>query len=240
MKARTRSISGAVMMLVIIPIFAGLLACMPVPIGDPDRSRIDPAMSGFWIMGEDGDIGGELYLFRPYDKHTWLVIGLELGLGKDATFDADEINSLDDLVAALRAHPVGTKGFVANHSIIFKGWLAKIGGRRLVTWEPIGDIHYPDSFSPEHWYVFTVDERRDDYYQMHMLAPDDKVFEALIEAQEDDDDWDPWKARRQWERALRRNIGNPDLYSDETYEMHRLPDDLFDKAVQLFEMAVEH
>jgi hypothetical protein len=43
MKARTRSISGALMMLVIIPIFAGLLACMPeyVPLDNPEQSRDD-------------------------------------------------------------------------------------------------------------------------------------------------------------------------------------------------------
>ena len=41
MKARTRSISGALMMLVIVPLFAGLLACMPeyVPLGNPERAR---------------------------------------------------------------------------------------------------------------------------------------------------------------------------------------------------------
>jgi hypothetical protein len=37
MRNKIRSISGAVLMLMIIPIIVGLLACMPVPIGDPAR-----------------------------------------------------------------------------------------------------------------------------------------------------------------------------------------------------------
>jgi len=76
MTPKVRSFSGAALMLVIIPIFAGLLACMPVPVGDPERSRIDLEMNGVWAVTEDGEDMG-YYLFRPYDKRTWLVIGLE-------------------------------------------------------------------------------------------------------------------------------------------------------------------
>jgi hypothetical protein len=78
MKARTRSLSGAVLVLVIVPVFVGLLACMPVPVGDPERSRIDPALSGVWAMSENGSDSG-YFLFRPYDKRTWLVVGVEGG-----------------------------------------------------------------------------------------------------------------------------------------------------------------
>ena len=55
MSAKLRSISGALLMLVIIPILAGLLACMPVPIGNPERSRIDPAITGVWAFMEEDE-----------------------------------------------------------------------------------------------------------------------------------------------------------------------------------------
>ena len=35
---------------------AGLLACMPVPVGDPERSRIDPNLSGAWLLAEENDL----------------------------------------------------------------------------------------------------------------------------------------------------------------------------------------
>ena len=35
MTPKIRSFSGAALMLVVIPIFVGLLACMPVPVGNP-------------------------------------------------------------------------------------------------------------------------------------------------------------------------------------------------------------
>lgn len=236
MKARTRSISGAVMMLVIIPLFAGLLACMPVPIGDPDRSRIDPAMSGFWIMSGEGE-AGSLYLFRPYDKRTWLVIGLELEVGHLAEFDEFDPDTPEDLAQLLRAHEVGVKGIIADDPTIYKGWLARIGGRRFMTWEAIGDIHYPESFAPEYWLVFAIEEQRKGHYKMRTVAPDENIFEKLLEAK-DEDGWDPRKARKQWERTLRKNINNPDIYAEDPLEMHRLPDDLFDKAVSLANMAM--
>lgn len=237
MKVRTRSILGGTMMLAIIPLFAGLLACMPVPIGDPDRSRIDPRMSGFWVM-DDNDGDAALYLFRPYDKRTWLVIAMELEAGGNAEFDDPHITTADNLIAALRAHPLGANGLIAESPAIYKAWLAKIGGRRFMTWEPIGDIEYGESFAPEYWFVFTVEEQSVDHYRMRMVVPDEDIFEALGEEKKKDG-WDPWKARRQWERTLRRNIKDPDLYSDDALEMYRLPDDLFEKAAKFVEMTIE-
>ena len=71
MKPRIRSASGAVLMLAIIPAIVGLLACMPVPIGDPERSRIDPEITGAWVWLNDGD--SSFFVFEPYDKRTWLL-----------------------------------------------------------------------------------------------------------------------------------------------------------------------
>ena len=56
MTPKIRSFSGAALMLVIIPIIAGLLACMPVPIGDPERSRVDPGLNGAWVLQSDDDL----------------------------------------------------------------------------------------------------------------------------------------------------------------------------------------
>ena len=55
MRPNIRTVSGAILMLAIIPIFAGLLACMPVPIGNPEKSRIDPEISGVWLAAADAE-----------------------------------------------------------------------------------------------------------------------------------------------------------------------------------------
>jgi hypothetical protein len=71
---RKRSVSGLAVGLVILPVLLGVMACfvLPVPIGNPERSRIDPAMTGVWITKEADD-GAWVLVLEPYDKRTWLV-----------------------------------------------------------------------------------------------------------------------------------------------------------------------
>jgi hypothetical protein len=64
---------------------------LPAPIGDPEKSRIDPAMNGIWI-DESGDFDGVVMIFEPYDKRTWLVrwMPLEDSDVAAATVERDE------------------------------------------------------------------------------------------------------------------------------------------------------
>ena len=80
MRPYVRSATGVLLMLGIIPVFAGLLACMPVPVGDPEKSRIDPELSGVWAVSGEGN-SGPVYFLRPYDKRTWLIWATEVEEG---------------------------------------------------------------------------------------------------------------------------------------------------------------
>ena len=44
---RNRSRAGVIVSILIVPLLLGVMACfvLPVPIGDPEKSRVDPAMS---------------------------------------------------------------------------------------------------------------------------------------------------------------------------------------------------
>ena len=66
MKSNHRVLTGLAIALV------GLLGCLPVPIGDPEKSRIDPELNGMWLM-DRGDGDPAVTLFEPYDKRTWLI-----------------------------------------------------------------------------------------------------------------------------------------------------------------------
>jgi hypothetical protein len=100
MKPNTRSVSGALLMLIIAPVIIGLLACMPVPIGDPERSRIDPEITGVWFFHGDGDPG--FYAFEPYDKRTWLLSGVR----------DDHVQGVDDKTWWRLVHDLGAQGTV--------------------------------------------------------------------------------------------------------------------------------
>ena len=59
-----RSRAGFLLTLALLPLLVGVWACFPVPVGDPEKSRIDPSMSGLWL-GEEA-----LIVLDPYDKRN--------------------------------------------------------------------------------------------------------------------------------------------------------------------------
>lgn len=203
MTPKIRSFSGAALMLVIIPIFAGLLACMPVPVGNPERSRIDSELSGVWAMVEEGLESGN-YLFRPYDKRTWLVVGVE-------------------------ANGSGT-------AQVYKAWVTKLGGEQFLNWEQAGGFKKDGSVLSKFWYVFRVEKKGANHIVLHMLDYEFSGFEDLPSP-------DDYKGnfvkdqRRSFERVIKKNVDNEDLYGDALI-MRRLTVDELPEASERFQKVV--
>ena len=131
MTPKSRSISGGLMTLIIIPVIIGLLACMPVPIGNPERSRIDPELSGLWTMQDsDGDIMG-IVLFEPYDKRTWLGFMVVPDLNVQNAPERFAYYTLEDLIAALNDESSESPLVVADELSIYKIWLTKLCGEQF-------------------------------------------------------------------------------------------------------------
>ena len=69
MKPIHRTVAGLGVAAILLPMLIGVLACLPVPIGNPEKSRIDPELSGVWF-----DVFHEsLWLIQPYDRRTHLI-----------------------------------------------------------------------------------------------------------------------------------------------------------------------
>jgi len=224
-------------MLVIIPIFAGLLACMPVPIGDPESSRIDPDVTGVWIMdGDESSVAA--YVFRPYDKRTWLLIGAEISPGEEFVGDELEIQSAQDAIIALETYSIGSEGLTSTSTIVYKAWLAKLGGEQFMTWEPVGGFNGDGSFTPEYWFVFKVHKTSDKQIELLMLNPEHDTFDDIVMPKDYEGDDYARKMRRTWERAIKKAIDDPELYGNPLV-LQRLPVPLMDKASELFQEVVE-
>jgi hypothetical protein len=190
-------------MLVIIPIFAGLLACMPVPVGDPERSRIDPELSGVWAMTEGGADSGN-YLFRPYDKRTWLVVGVE-------------------------ASDSGT-------AQVYKAWVTKLGGEQFLTWEQAGGFKKDGRVQPDFWYVFRVEKNAADEVMLRMLDYEFSGFEDIPGPDGYEGNYVK-DQRRSFERVIKKNVNNEDMYGD-ALTMRRLTVDELPEASERFEKVV--
>jgi len=204
MNSKSRSLSGAALTLVVIPIFAGLLACMPVPIGDPERSRIDPELTGVWVTLTSNEFFSEagFYVFEPYDKRTWLVAGMGLVEGDNQDLPDLDLTTYDGWVELAAADPVN-KGYVSIESmVVYKAWLKKLGGEVFMTWEP--KLFLDEGIAePEVWFTYRVIKKGHDRIEMHYVDGESDLFDDVDET------------RRAYERVISRNADNPELYADE-------------------------
>lgn len=208
MKPNTRSASGALLMLVVIPVIVGLLACMPVPIGDPERSRIDPDFNGVWTLSSESE-GRSFYAFEPYDKRTWLMTELPLEEGSEADLSQYDLNSYAGLAMLMENEPVGDEGATTTEVRLYKVWRTKIGGEWFMTWEPKG-LFGEDDFQPDAWFVFRIEKMDQNTIDLYMVEGSDRFFK------------DVKKTRRAYERVIRKNVKNAALYSDEPARLVRL------------------
>ena len=216
MRPGLRSASGALLMLMIIPVIIGLLACLPVPIGDPERSRIDPEITGVWAAFTDGD--SAFYVFEPFDKRTWLLTGVPLEEGDSADFSDYDLESFEELIRLMATEAVGDNGATATEMVMYKAWMTKLGGVWFMTWEPKG-LFDSEQFAPETWYVFRVDK------------PDSNTLELRFCCDKDFFPDDLKETRRAYERVIRKHAKNPDLYgefAEDPMILNRLGDEHID------------
>lgn len=86
-----------------------LTACVKYPVGDPEKSKVDPKLSGVWRSQEPD--GATLLVFRPYDARTYFV--------KSLPYREDS--------GAIRP----------GEAQEFKAWLTALGGATFLTLEPL-------------------------------------------------------------------------------------------------------
>ncbi len=220
MRPKTRSISGAALMLAIIPIFAGLLACMPeyVPLGDPERSRIDPGMTGIWYAPGDDVLIGNIIFMQPWDKRTWLTVNVALELRDEPDPELDDpvdydLSTYEGLVEAFGELVVEADDFEMS-LITYKVWSVKLGGETFYTWEWRG-IPNPDEHTMEPWFWLDlrIDQETEDRLVFRTLDPE---FPPLKEAE---------KTRKAWERVVRKHVDNPEMYTEEKMVVRRVDEE---------------
>lgn len=233
MRANARSISGAALMLVIIPIFAGLLACMPehVPLGNPEKARVDEDMSGMWfVQNESSGLIGNFVLLEPWDKRTWLITTVvieESGSGdlNDFEYEGDE-TTYDGFVGFFE-HPEVDVEALEFGAIQYKGWLVKLGGETFITWElrVVAD-GAEELLKPWYWQDLRVTEVGPDRMVMHLI---DDQFPPLQEAP---------KTRRDWEKVVRKNADNDELYEEGAVVFTRVKEDDLELFIELLNYSV--
>ncbi len=212
------------LMLTFITAIAGLFACMPVPIGNPERSRIDPDITGIWASLRNGD--DAFYAFEPYDKRSWLLTGIPIEEGRNADLSVDDVDNYADLERLVDNASVGEDGVTATSIIMYKAWLSKLDGEQFITWEPKGLLN-KDGFAPKYWLVFRLVRPDENTMHLYMVDAEDDVFEGVA------------RTRRAYERVLKRNARNDEIYPREPIQMFRVKPEHLDFVDKLAHEVIE-
>ena len=219
-----RRLGGIALALLMIPVFIGLLACMPVPIGDPERSNIDDELTGAWIGVLDDE--PNLFIYEPYDKRTWLMRHYKM----PADYEKPAIAlSYEEVIAGVDAEDSEYGNFA-----LYKVWRTKLGKQWFETWEAwcgeddCSDL--PDRLHGEKeemfWHVWRIEKLDADRIRMYMVNPDYEGFEDIEGFDSNDEDRNIKKIRRAAEKVIKRNIDDPGLYEyyddDDSFVMFRM------------------
>ncbi len=217
MKPRNRSLTGALIAVLLLPVFAGLVACLPsfpVPIGNPEKSRIDADISGMWITSDGSQT--MIHLYVPYDKRTWLlttyVIEIDEEICSDEDFEmVEDFLTYDQIVGNFAGSPDSC--FEVRANWIAKAWLTKLGGERFITLELKNYYDEDLGYELDEWLVHRVDLISPDVLRLRWLGADQEGFDKL----------DKTKAtRRQYEKIIRKQPDNPEFYAEDPWDFHRV------------------
>jgi hypothetical protein len=105
-------------------------ACLPVPVGEPEKSKVDPALTGMYKAKTDSPDDTQVAVLRPWDDKTYLV-----------TYLQNRKNN----------------GKVEQQITLFKGWLTTIAEKTFMTLQPMNEPRADAPQKPE-WVVLRFDQ----------------------------------------------------------------------------------
>ena len=211
--SRARTIAGLVMFAGLAPFLLALMACLKVPVGDPEKSRIDPVLSGVWRVEHNGRSSDSLWIIAPSDARTWIVTMIDAK--EDESSDEAAATTPRDVLTLLESN--GLKNIDA-----YKAWLATLGGVRFLVLEPKRPLHDLTGEKPEFWFALKVQRPTAERVGL-LLAIGENIDEA--------------KTTAKAEAILRKHARDPALYDDgsESYVLLRVPETEYGRVDELLE-----
>ena len=232
---RARSLTGLVVTLCLLPFLLANMACMaplPVPVGDAERSRIDPRLNGMWV-GQMFDIP-YILVFDSFDKRAWVMS--MYGLAVDELQEKEvEVQLLeDDTVVVLQEEDVEvepanaaawldalqTVGIDDKAYWHYKVWKTKLRDTEFLTWEAASVLGEDGLHKANLWYVWKLEWLDKDGFELSLV---DDEFEDIGKV----------TTRRQAERLIKRNLKNPDLFDEPSYRFYRIAPGDYERTIEL-------
>jgi hypothetical protein len=249
-----RSRTGLLIVVILLPLLIGVLACippMPVPLGNPENSVIDPALSGAWVFGDEGE-GLQVMVLDPYDKRTWLLSFITLHPVEEVQPEADtslepEPAPAPEAISEAQPAPEATSATLPAPVVEELQQVAETEAVvRMSAIERLraGQLEVTDISLWKSWLTkfegenFITWEPKTLSETLPSMAPD-KWWAMRVRWESadivhfdffwnEDDSWEEATTQQELEAIIRRNMNNPEFFlnnpddEDFTLEFHRL------------------
>jgi hypothetical protein len=231
----TRSGMGALLTLAMLPALVVVMGCLglQVPIGNPEKSSIDPKLTGIWL-GSTGHLLADsrgLLILDPYDKRTWIGTTIDLKINEEAKIDGlpKTLEGLDkENLSKVIAEVLDASYLEPTGVYFWKVWLTNVQYKEFMTWKP--------------WLLYSAynAEQPDETEKVMFYLPmgvkrESRDKFSLVNIDADFNDLDKVKSRYDAERIIRLNINNPELFETEHTVYQRLNIDIYEPVSAILE-----
>ncbi len=200
---KSRTLAGLALAAAVAPFMIALTACLPVPLGDPEKSRIDPEFSGVWLPRDDqGQVG--LWLMEPYDARTWLVtlVSPKMPESSERTATAPSVEP-DGLVL------LEQQSAALSELESYQAWLTPIRNVRFLVLEPKIVVAADNGMAPQMWFAFAITWKGKDKLELRMVNSE---FNSLNNV----------KTSAEAKAIIAHGLGNPKLLNDSAVVLTRV------------------
>jgi len=199
-------------LLLSLPLAAVVLclgACLPVGVGDPEASKVDPRLTGTWVAIDKDGTEGNLFVLLPFDSRTYVM-------------------------RAIAVDRAGEEVKIEPGEGIYKVWLTTIGERTFVTAQPLYQSEAVEDAKRPGFLVAAI-QLSDDGTKLEARGVNPS-FEALapLKALPGHADYEPpaegtkapseKEAKALLEKVIAANVGNDKLYAEDVLHFRRITD----------------
>ena len=218
MTSSSSSTTGVLSALVILHLLAGLTACMPetAPLGNPDRAKLDPELSGVWVYAMEDEEPLILFL-EPWDRRTWLGHNIALRWDAEHKLDGNKLESYEEIVTALAHRTEEDKRVIfGEEHVLHKSWIAKIGRERFLVWQFKGYFDENGVWIDNAAMNFRIRQPDPDSMKLQII---NTSHESLKDVDHTD--------RKAVEKVIRKHSGEEGFFDEDVSVLTRVrPDDL--------------
>ena len=219
---------GALLTLAMLPALVVVMGCLglQVPIGNPEKSSIDPKLTGIWWAST-----GAILLLDPYDRRTWIGTIISLETNEKAKIDdlPETLEGLDkENLSKVIAEALEASYLEPTGVYFWKVWLTNVQYKEFMTWKP--------------WLLYSAynAEQPDETEKVMFCLPmgvkrESRDKFSLVNIDADFNDLDKVKSRYDAERIIRLNINNPELFETEHTVYQRLNIDIYEPVSAILE-----